>query len=560
MELYTRTPDLCRNALGESIMMTLKILCRHLSGQLTPVCLAASRYLPIENIALLSPGQQADDPGTLYVGSGELLAQALEHWTGRESRMVLCTGDCAPLRSFFHHREFSCLTAQADAQQIANLLIHELFQFNRWAEEVRAGIYQRKPLHWIIGQMAKRIQCPLFWMNFSYQLISSDVNDSFEDKYIHELLTQGYLTSMSVDDLLHSSKKSSIDPAGHVWAHESVLDTGHYAVLCRVGEQQSFLGQFLVLENQNAPDDSLLDYVRVLSSFFWLYASLDGGKNCVSDGGYDELLIDLIEQKVKSEEELLYRQARLSPPMTPWYNLILVGFDMDHDNPYSKLIGQLHELMPEAVIVQYEKELVILDRRPKQARGIDSPEKLEKLMERSHAYACLGSGSQFLASFRSIYIREHLNLRFGMCIKEPQERRVFTGDEFHQYQIIDLCARQCNQLYDGNLLYLASYRYSALYRYDQQHQDNLCRILEVYIQNNCNTSQSAKALFLHRNTLINKIAKIEEIIGASLDDVSLRIELIFSARVMRYVKYYRREEPLQLKRKWTDNRLYPDSL
>lgn len=541
-------------------MMTLKILCRHLSGQLSPVCLASCRYLPIENIALLSPGQQADDAGTLYIGTGALLAQALEHWTGEQPRMVLCSGDCSALEPFFHHRDFSCLTTQADSKHIANLLIQELFQFNRWADEIRSGIYQHKSLRWIIGQMAKRIQCPLFWMNFNYQLIGSDVNFSFEDKYIHELLTQGYLTSVSVDDLLHASEKSSINPASHVAAYESILDTGHYAVLCRIGQQQTFLGQFLVLENQNAPDDSLLDYVRVLSSFFWLFASLNGGKNFPSDSGYDELLIDLIEQKVKSEEELLYRQTHLSPPMTPWYNLILVGFEMDHDNPYSKLIHQLHDLMPEAMIVKYEQELVILDRRAKQSRELDCLEKLEHLMEHYHAYACLGAGSEFLASFRSVYIREHLNLRFGMCIKEFPERRVFTGDEFHQYQIIDLCARQCNQLYDGNLLYLASYRYSALYRYDQQHQDNLCHILEAYIQNNCNTSQSAKALFLHRNTLINKISKIEEIIGASLDDVSLRIELIFSARVIRYIKYYRREEPLQLKRKWSDHKLYPNSL
>ena len=69
-------------------------------------------------------------------------------------------------------------------------------------------------------------------------------------------------------------------------------------------------------------------------------------------------------------------------------------------------------------------------------------------------------------------------------------------------------------------------------------------MLECYIANNCNTTQTAKALFLHRNTLINKIARIEEILGESLDSSTLRLNCMFSASVIEYAEKYRKEDIL----------------
>jgi len=538
-------------------MMTLNMMLRQLAGRLTSVRAAGMPYLPIQDVMVVSPGDEAGDGATLYVGAPGDLARVLRGWDGTEPRMVVAAGGTEGLEPLLERDGLFCLTTADGARQTGELLIREMLRFDRWAEEVREGIYRRESLRWIIERIAARIRCPLFWMNAGFRLLGSDVSWSFEDKYIQELLLQGHLDVQSVDELLSVRKTILLGPLRNVNGYETVLDTGHYAVLCEVWGKRGLAGQFLALENRDASDGALADYARELASFFWLYVSLESGESGAAtnglSGGYEELLVDLIERNIKSESELFSRQSTLSPPMTPWYNLILIGFEEDrHGPPHSAAAEALQALIPGAVIVRYDQKLIILDRRRTQARGFEDVDKLQEIMERHHAYACLGSGSEFLASFRSIYLRESLNLRFGMCLREPAERRVFLGDEFHQYQVIDLCARQCGQMYDGNLIYLCSYRFGALYRHDQQHKDDLCRILEVYIQNNCNTSKASKALYLHRNTLINKIAKIEEIIGASLDDVSLRIEMMFSMRVMRYATYYRKEDLFQLKRSWSN--------
>ena len=88
-------------------------------------------------------------------------------------------------------------------------------------------------------------------------------------------------------------------------------------------------------------------------------------------------------------------------------------------------------------------------------------------------------------------------------------------------------------------------------RHDIEENDNLCDILEAYIRNNCNTTKTAKDMYLHRNTVINKIDRIEEIIGRSLDDWNLQMSLMLSSMIVRYAENYRQEDLLHPVKKYS---------
>lgn len=56
-----------------------------------------------------------------------------------------------------------------------------------------------------------------------------------------------------------------------------------------------------------------------------------------------------------------------------------------------------------------------------------------------------------------------------------------------------------------------------LIHYDEKNDAKLIHTLEVYYQHRGNVSETARAMFLHRNTLIARIAKIEQLLNISLD-------------------------------------------
>ena len=78
-------------------------------------------------------------------------------------------------------------------------------------------------------------------------------------------------------------------------------------------------------------------------------------------------------------------------------------------------------------------------------------------------------------------------------------------------------------------LYTLSIR--SLVEYDKQNATNMVETLDCYFACNCNVSETAKALFIHRNTLIYRIAKIKSILGRDLKDSEERLLLQLGLRV-----------------------------
>lgn len=76
------------------------------------------------------------------------------------------------------------------------------------------------------------------------------------------------------------------------------------------------------------------------------------------------------------------------------------------------------------------------------------------------------------------------------------------------------------------------YEAEVLYSYDKTHHTSYCRTLLGYLQFERNAVITAKALFLHRNTLRNRLSKIEEIIDVDLDDSNLRFYLMISLNTL----------------------------
>lgn len=55
-------------------------------------------------------------------------------------------------------------------------------------------------------------------------------------------------------------------------------------------------------------------------------------------------------------------------------------------------------------------------------------------------------------------------------------------------------------------------------RYDHQNQTDLLRTLKIYLENDCNAQKCGRLLFLHRNSLVYRVHRIQEITGCDLSD------------------------------------------
>ncbi len=75
-----------------------------------------------------------------------------------------------------------------------------------------------------------------------------------------------------------------------------------------------------------------------------------------------------------------------------------------------------------------------------------------------------------------------------------------------------------------------------LIHYDSHSNSALIETLEAYFRCNGNLSETARAMHLHRNSLLYRLGRIEEILGRSLEDSELRLSMQIALKIRHLLK------------------------
>ena len=117
---------------------------------------------------------------------------------------------------------------------------------------------------------------------------------------------------------------------------------------------------------------------------------------------------------------------------------------------------------------------------------------------------------------------------------DPGER-IYYQEKYCVYNTIDISARKFVELFcNDDMLLLAHPAIVRLTRYDKKHHNNLRDVLYNYLLYDRSVSSTATRLYMHRNTVLNKLKKIRELTGLDFSNENLRLRLIFSCQVLRY--------------------------
>ena len=83
-------------------------------------------------------------------------------------------------------------------------------------------------------------------------------------------------------------------------------------------------------------------------------------------------------------------------------------------------------------------------------------------------------------------------------------------------------------LADGGARFVYHRALEQLARFDRENDARLYETLRLYLENEQNTMETARKLFVHRNTLLHRLRKIEELTRLDLGDSQVRLRLLLS--------------------------------
>lgn len=75
----------------------------------------------------------------------------------------------------------------------------------------------------------------------------------------------------------------------------------------------------------------------------------------------------------------------------------------------------------------------------------------------------------------------------------------------------------------------------SLIEHDEKEGTEYVKTLGEYLNCNCNLVATAKKLFIHRNTMVYRMEKIQKIINNNINDISVRIEYINAIQIMKFL-------------------------
>ena len=122
------------------------------------------------------------------------------------------------------------------------------------------------------------------------------------------------------------------------------------------------------------------------------------------------------------------------------------------------------------------------------------------------------------------------------------ERAVHFYDNYAIYHALELSAQR------EDLFQFCHSAVALLRDYDRVHETDLLESLRVYLTHNRSIGESAAALYIHRNTMNYRIARISELTRLDLGDPDVFCHLLFSFYALDYRLLLSREQPESLLR------------
>jgi DNA-binding PucR family transcriptional regulator len=181
-----------------------------------------------------------------------------------------------------------------------------------------------------------------------------------------------------------------------------------------------------------------------------------------------------------------------------------------------------HRELPECHVITYRKATIVVC-------SIADAEKIQHLLNLfpSDYNVSVGISNSF---HRIEYLREALReaqdaLSTGKSI--DSKRRVFPFEELS----ISIMLRHFSEKEDiSRFIHPAVLR---LKQYDDEYNTKLLTTVREYIQQSGSIKKTAEALFMHRNSVIYRLRKAEEICDISLDDPDTQFALRMSFCILR---------------------------
>lgn len=487
----------------------------------------------VSQTALLPTGVAALDPGTLWCGYASAL---LTMDAGlRAGRSFLALGTEAEFDAISRRQDCNCLffPVWLGLPSIFNEVMSVFLRFQAWDHAMELAIARKESVQKLVDLTDSLMENPLVLFNNSFEILAYSRNRPVESPQLNKVLQAGHFSGEELEILVRMNYLKESDQFSTLklcyppnWANcqfaMRIFLEGQKAVITMV---QYFLRQ--------PPTLAQLELLHLFELKMERYAG------CVLKTGqrskqyvYEPFLIDLLDGHLSRQDEILDRVRAINLPFKAQYRLYQLRFEKFTLALASYVRNNCKSIFPSSKIVVHHNRLFILDREDAaQKNGTREyrDQHLRQLLEICGACCGVSDSVPDLSQVHIAYLQTESALSARDMLRSDAAVSRF-GDVFFWDMLSCFLDRRG---IPARLLYFRAL--DVLMENDRATGNDNLRLLDVYLNCDRNITNTAKAMNLHRNSVIYRLERISEMLEVSLSDPEVRFQLLVSLKILSYL-------------------------
>lgn len=406
------------------------------------------------------------------------------------------------------------------------------FEIGKWRQDLQNAIIQNKSLQEIVDLCDNVIGNSIDITDSAFTVLAQSRNIETDDVMTNTLKTYGYYTEETLA-LFHKHQRydlwrNAIEPFV-----EDRRTFSAYTCVNRVFHYRNTYYSHVVMVCDHRPwTPGLMDIFLMLTDILQIYTERVWEHTQTLNHDYDTFFSDLLEGNLKDRAEINVRAKRIGLPVQGCFVLLRVEATGEQEFPLERIGRELAEMLPSAKSFLYQQGIIALyPAAETQEAEFPVQARVDDFLRKHHACGGISRRICTLEEIPAAYRQAVMALRYGTRMHGAEllgeSRTLRTIAPFSECMLYCLVGGNP----DSRELWMDS-RYGRalrkLYEYDTQHNTNNLQLLYICLKLNWKTNEISAYFHMHRNNVLYRIRRIEQMLSMDLEDHKTRLGLEIS--------------------------------
>lgn len=437
------------------------------------------------------------------------------------------------------------INVNIDMASLFNYVQNIFISLNEWILQMQNSLINNKGLQDLMDLSEDVMGNHIVVLDPALKLLAYTKNIKTDDPVSVDLINYGYHTEENI-------KKFRFLRRFERWAEEPDLyinescDISKYPSVIKAFTYNNIYSIIVVMTCTHfAVTGGLLDLFNLLLDNIRYYVNRDYSEGKYYSA-YGSFIIDLIEKKITEDSAVRNQAMYVDLPFNLKYKMYKIVFNDIKNISISCALQDIANSFPMAKPILYDQNILILSVIPDKKNTKEDDiykrylPRLEKFLEKYNACCGISNYSESLMQIRPAYIQASLSVNYGklvtdkknlkhiLDIEEEYDFNIFNYEDYCLYHMID-CYTRHSKAAMANPCY---YTLLKIIKYDRKNNSDNARILYIYLKCERKATAAANLLHMHRNNVIYRISKIQEMFQVNFDDTMFRLKFFLAYKTI----------------------------